>query len=102
LLTSSPLTGLIAGPDVSGLEAGEFCWEAGLLGWLAGGCCARSGKLVAMANRVVTSAVPVFMKILRRFLHCRIRTHGGAVTRFQIPRKRRAKLRISAQIASKG
>src|SRR5260370_24026239 len=91
LLTSSPLTGLISTAGASGLAAGlfggadsvpGFCWVVGLFGWLAGGgCCAKRGKL-AKANRVVASAVPVFMKnppSVPTLPHPHIR---GAVTRF--------------------
>jgi hypothetical protein len=101
LFTSSPLTGLIATADVSALVAGLFCsagsvsggscWVAGLFGWLAGdGCCAKREKL-AKANRIATSAVPDFMKILRRFPHFRICTFVTRSRGFQRRRKRRAK-----------
>jgi hypothetical protein len=107
LLTSSPLTGLICTAGAAGFAdwlfdgadsaPGELCWvEEGLSGWLAGGgCCARSGKL-AMANRVVARAVPVFMKILRfSTLPHPYHVHG-AVTRFEMFCKLRAKPEVSA------
>jgi hypothetical protein len=105
------LTGLISIAGASGLAAGlfggvgsalgGFCWVAGLFGWLAGGgCCAKRGKL-PKANRVVTSFVPVFIKYPPSVSTLPSPHVRGPVTRFQILRKRRAKLAIFTQIAAR-
>ena len=93
---SSPLTGLICAVGAAGLADDELfggggdvleglCCAAGLSCWFAeDGCCAQSGKL-AKANRLVTSAVRVFMKnppwVPPRL---RIRTSTARAARFPI------------------
>src|ERR1700733_1865260 len=108
LLTSSPVTGLISIAGASWLAAelfgeadsvpGEFCWVAGVFGWPAGGgCCAMRGKL-AKANKVVASVVRIFIKnppSVPTLPHPHVR---GAVTRFRMLCRCRAKPEISAQI----